>query len=176
MNNIRIIETGIDVSRLLQEVKSLPEESWVKHSKNANHRVLPLTVPVIYDPKFAGILDSNETTCTKQYFTVPNIITWLRRRGYQHHTWSGIYRLPPGGVVPWHVDDTGKYYEKKMRYHLCLQGTYIYRVKGDPDHTITPGTFFWFDLQTMHSAECVSTDDRITLLFDLPAATEINNP
>ena len=176
MINIRIIERGIKIQPLLDEVLSLPEETWVSHSKDRSHKVIPLTVPVIYEGQDTSILNSNETINTPQYFKCPKILNWMRRRNFYYHTWAGIYKLPPGGMVPPHKDDSGDYYIDKMRYHLCLQGKYLYRVEGDPVYTITPGTLFWFDLQTTHSAECISGDDRITLLFDLPRPDTLVNP
>jgi hypothetical protein len=176
MINIRIIERGINVKPLLDEVLSLSPESWVRHSKDKTHYVVPLTVPVVYAGQDTSILNSNETINTRQYYKCPTILNWMRRRNFYHHAWAGIYRLPPGGNVPPHKDDSGDYYMDKMRYHLCLQGKYLYKVEGDPVYTITPGTLFWFDLQTTHSAECVSDDDRITLLFDLANPDSLINP
>ena len=176
MINIRIIERGINVAPLLEEILSLPEQTWVSHAKDTTHKIIPLTVPVIYEGQDTSILDSSETINTPNYFKCPKILNWMRRRNFYYHTWAGIYKLPPGGIVPPHKDDSGDYYVDKMRYHLCLQGKYLYRVEGDPVYTITPGTLFWFDLQTTHSAECVSDDDRITLLFDLPQPDTLINP
>lgn len=176
MKNIRIIETGINITSLLNETLSLPESCWVTHSKNKTHRTVPLTAPVVYEDNMNSVLDSDETINTPNYYKCPRIINWLRRRNFYHHTWAGIYRLPPGGVVPWHKDDSGEYYMDKMRYHLCLQGKYLYKLEGDPVYTITPGTLFWFDIQTLHSAECISDVDRITLLFDLPEPGKLINP
>lgn len=176
MINIRIIERGIKIQPLLDEVLSLPEENWVSHSKDRTHKVIPMTVPVIYEGQDTSILNSNETINTPQYYKCPKILNWMRRRNFYYHTWAGIYKLPPGGMVPPHKDDSGDYYIDKMRYHLCLQGKYLYKVEGDPVYTITPGTLFWFDLQTTHSAECISDVDRITLLFDLPQPDTLVNP
>lgn len=176
MINIRIIERGIKIQPLLDEVLSLPEDNWRVHSKDTTHRVMPLTVPVIYEGQDTSILNSDETINTPQYYSCPKIVNWMRRRNFYYHTWAGIYKLPPGGMVAPHKDDSGDYYTNKMRYHLCLQGKYLYRVEGDPVYTITPGTLFWFDLQTTHSAECISDVDRITLLFDLPQPDTLVNP
>lgn len=176
---MRIIKKGIRVDYLLNEVLSIPVEEWTVHSKDKKHRVLPLTVPILYDGE-KNILDSQDTVNTNHYFKCPKVINWLRRNGFQHHTWAGIYMLPPGGKVPWHTDDEGEYYINKMRYHLCLQGKYRYSVKLKNDELheeiIEPGTFFWFDIHNPHSAECISEDNRITLLFDLPNTNQLNYP
>jgi hypothetical protein len=53
------------------------------------------------------------------------------------------------------------------RYHVSIQGTYLYEVDGET-HQIEPGTFFWFDNKKFHSAINNGTTDRITFVFDLP--------
>jgi Aspartyl/Asparaginyl beta-hydroxylase len=179
MKKLRVIAKGLKVDYLLSEVLSIPRDQWTKHSKkDESYRILPLTVPVVYEGNLK-LLDSSETVNTQHYYNCRNVINWLRRNRFQHHTWAGVYLLPPGGTVPWHTDDRGEYYIGKMRYHLCLQGKYIYRMKeGDNiyEETIEPGTLFWFDLFTLHSAECISEDERITLLFDLPEPGQLINP
>lgn len=164
---------------LLQEAMSIPDVEWTTHAKNKTHRVLPLTVPIVFDKNLA-ILESTDTVNTPFYYRCPQIVNWLRRNKFQHHTWAGVFMLPPGGIVPWHTDDRGEYYVGKMRYHLCLQGTYTYKVKLDDgtihEELIEPGTFFWFDFHSLHQAECVSDNNRITILFDLPTYYQLNNP
>lgn len=177
---MRLIQTGIRTDYLLDEVLSQPENFWSMHYKDVKNKILPLTVPVVYaddDGKLTdSILNSTSDICTPQYFKMPKTVNWLRMNGYQHHTWAGFFRLPPGGVVPWHTDDRGKYYEKKRRYHLCIQGKYVYQVEGEPDLVVEPGMLFWFDLFALHRAESIGDKDRITLLFDLPETETIINP
>jgi Aspartyl/Asparaginyl beta-hydroxylase len=180
MNNekMKVIQRGIRVDYLLNEVMSIPDQEWKRHAKNNAHKILPLTVSAVYDGK--SPLESTDTVNTPFYYRCPQVVNWLRRNKFQHHSWAGIFMLPPGGLVPWHTDDAGAYYIGKMRYHLCLQGEYTYKVKEEDgtilEEHITPGTFFRFDLFSPHQAECVSTNDRITLLFDLPTFEQLNNP
>ena len=79
---------------------------------------------------------------------------------------GAFFRLPPLGSKGRHIDE-GKYYLTRDRYHLSLQGEYLYEVDGE-EHIIKPGTFFWFDNKKPHSAVVVSDEDRITFVFDVP--------
>jgi hypothetical protein len=166
---------------LQEEVLTIPYKEWSIYGKNNKHKILPLTVPAVFD-KNTNPHDSLDTVNTAFYYKCPKIVNWLRANRFHYHSWAGVFMLPPGGLVPWHVDQSGEYYSNKsykMRYHLCLQGEYTYKVEDENgdilEEYITPGTLFRFDLLSRHQAECVSENDRLTLLFDLPPFEQLNN-
>ena len=65
-----------------------------------------------------------------------------------------------------HIDE-GDYYLTRDRYHLSLQGTYLYTVE-DESHQIDPGTFFWFDNKRVHMSYNNGDVDRLTFVWDVP--------
>jgi hypothetical protein len=76
----------------------------------------------------------------------------------------GFLGLPVGEKVGSHID-FGTYYLNKDRYHISIQGKYLYSV-GDEQVIIEPGTFFWFNNKLNHSAVNIGDDVRITFVFD----------
>ena len=65
-----------------------------------------------------------------------------------------------------HIDE-GEYYLTRDRYHLSMQGTYLYTVE-DESHQIYPGTFFWFDNKRVHESYNNGDVDRLTFVWDVP--------
>lgn len=126
---------------------------------------LPLVMAVVEsendDPKNTELLRQ-----TPMFEKFPSVLQWLKGKGINEISRCAFFRLPPGGSVGMHVDD-GTYYLTKDRYHLAIQGEYLYTV-GNEKHLIKPGTFFWFDNKIIHGSTNVSNVDRITFVFDTP--------
>jgi quercetin dioxygenase-like cupin family protein len=100
------------------------------------------------------------------YNKYTEIRKWLKQHGITQTSRAAFFRLKPGDSVGEHIDD-GKYYLTRDRFHLSLQGRYLYTV-GNEQHIIEPGTFFWFNNKIPHSAKNVADIDRLTFVFDVP--------
>lgn len=176
MKKFRFIETGIDTKPFLEELKK-NDSLWqmVNQMQDIGGDLdppgfLPLTMGV--QTKYITIKNSDYQKNTPAYEKFPVLREWLKNHNANDHSRAAFFRLPPGGQVLKHIDD-GEYYLDKDRYHFSLQGEYLYWVDGE-SYIIKPGTFFWFDNKVMHSADNISTVDRITFVFDVRHSP--NNP
>ena len=181
MKNIRIIKTGINVSKILKQIEQHPED-WNIQQKIPDSKVLD---PHVYISQAAVlqlvigtiqnrddyVFDSEDCmalpTCDRHTAAVGFL-----KRHFKDFKRAGFLALPPGGETGKHID-FGKYYLTKDRYHLSIQGTYEYTV-GDESIVVEPGTLFWFDNKLEHSAKNIGKVDRIVLVFDVPHSK--NNP
>lgn len=173
MSNFIFIERNIDVSDMLKQVLDNPQD-WSEVSQYENiggdknpPGFLPLVMAVVEpggDPKNAEALQ--QTSLFSKY---DEVLRYVASKGIRSLGRAAFFRLAVGGSVGRHVDE-GTYYLTKDRYHLSLQGQYLYECDGE-EHIIEPGTFFWFDNKKMHSAKNTSPDvERITFVFDAPHA------
>jgi mannose-6-phosphate isomerase-like protein (cupin superfamily) len=80
--------------------------------------------------------------------------------------------LPVGGEVGQHID-IGSYYQTRDRYHLAIQGSYVYTVGGE-SVKIDAGDLIWFNNKLSHGTKNVGDVVRITFVFDVPHSK--NNP
>lgn len=176
MNNIRIIETGIDVSGVIEDLKNNPDD-W-ESQKNIdqtdsllNHGWDYLPVGVLqmvigaqmFEGQFIG--DSEYCHPTPAYPNHLNMVKLLMDRFTQFRR-CGFLSMPIGGSVGKHIDE-GTYYLTKDRYHFSILGRYKYMV-GDEETIIEPGTFFWFNNKLPHGAENVGDCTRVAFVVDVP--------
>lgn len=176
MKNIRVIKTGINVSKIVKQLEQYPED-WGSQKKldkveslldrgydNINADVLQLVIGGVRDAKdFVG--DSEVSIATPAYQRHTEIVAWLKRNNLKHRR-CGFLSLPIGGHVGLHIDE-GTYYQTKDRYHLSIQGKYRYHV-GDEYVDVEPGTFLWFNNKLLHGTENTGDCVRITFVFDVP--------
>lgn len=176
MNNITILETGIDVSGVLAQLKQYPED-WgaQKNMEGAGNLVNEWGFPEVE----AGVLQLVVGAVEKENQFVGDSEMCVPTPAFQHHTAilgilsryfknvsrCGFLSLPVGGTVGKHID-IGSYYQTRDRYHLCIQGSYIYHV-GDDSVVVEPGTLFWFNNKLTHAAENIGDTVRITFVFDV---------
>jgi mannose-6-phosphate isomerase-like protein (cupin superfamily) len=175
MNNIRIIKTSVDVSGILKQLTQYPED-WGSQKNLKNTQQLDPTKYLVT----ADVLQLIMGGITKQGEYVGDTEICIPTPAYQKHTEvvkfvkkyfkklkrCGFLALPPGEQVGRHID-FGSYYLTKDRYHLSIQGRYLYTC-GDEEIIIEPGTFFWFNNKLEHSALNIGDDVRITFVFDVP--------
>ena len=176
MDNIIIIEENIDVKPFLEEM-DLDDWDWVSKQKGNNiggnknpYGFLPLVWAKVRkgeDPHDA--LGQGKTALYDKY---KNVQKFWERHNITQTGRAAFFRLKPGNSVGTHID-RGLYYKEKDRYHLSLQGTYLYTV-GNQQMYVAPGTFFWFNNKIPHGAINVGDVDRYTLVWDVPHNK--NNP
>jgi len=175
MKNIRIIQTGIDVSKIIEQLEQYPED-WgsqknIKDTEQLDSNKYTVTVDVL-QLIIGGI--------TKEGEYVGNTEICIQTPAYEKHTEilnylgkyfkklrrCGFLALPVGEMVGSHIDE-GTYYLTKDRYHLSIQGKYEYTV-GEETLIIEPGTLFWFNNKLPHKAVNIGDNVRITFVFDAP--------
>jgi hypothetical protein len=180
--NIRVIKTGINVSKILKQLEQY-QEDWGGQRKSEDAEslldrgykdiqagVLQLVMGGVTKPEdFVG--DTELCIPTEAYYRHTEIIGFLKRH-FKDFKRCGFLSLPVGGTVGLHIDE-GSYYQTKDRYHLSIQGSYNYICGGEMVR-VDPGTLLWFNNKLMHGTENVGDCTRITFVFDVPHSK--NNP
>ena len=175
MDNIRIIKTGINVSKIVKQLEKYPED-WggqkgIEGTEQLDpdfHKiyagVLQLVMGAITKP---GEMVYNTEICIKTpaHDRHSEVIRFIKRHFHSYRR-CGFLSLPAGEIVGQHIDQ-GTYYQTKDRYHLSIQGRYEYTVGGETV-TVEPGTLLWFNNKLMHGTKNVGDCTRITFVFDVP--------
>jgi hypothetical protein len=181
MKQIKVIKTGIDVSKILKQLEEHPED-WGSQQRLDNVRVkdpheyittvdvLQLVMGSIERP---GEDVGNTETChnTPAYEKHTEVIKYLSQY-FPDIRRCAFLALPVGEIVGAHIDE-GTYYLDKDRYHLSLQGQYKYFV-GTESIVVDPGTFLWFNNKIPHGTVNIGDDVRLAFVFDVPHSP--NNP
>jgi len=181
--NIRVIKTGINVSKFLKQLHQNPAD-WgsQKNIEGVQDLVDGYGFPAVQ----AGVLqlvmgvvstkehyvgDSEISKSTPAYDRHTEIVAFLKRH-FKKFDRCGYLSLPVGGEVGQHVD-IGSYYQTRDRYHLGIQGEYDYTVGGETVR-VKAGDLIWFNNKLSHGTKNVGDVVRITLVFDVPHSK--NNP
>ena len=176
MDNIKIIETGINVSRIMAQLKQYPEDWDAQKSMkdtgslvDRGYKDLPIgnlqlvIGGVEKEEDFVG--DTEICIPTPAFYKHTEIVDFIKKR-FKSVSRCGFLSLPVGGIVGRHIDE-GTYYLTRDRYHLSIQGTYRYYV-GEEYYDVTPGTFLWFNNKLPHGTLNTGDCTRITFVFDVP--------
>jgi hypothetical protein len=176
-NNYTILETGIDVSDILAQLKQYPKDWGAQQKIDGIHDLvnewgfpeqevgaLQLVIGVTQsEDQFVG--NSELCFATEAFHHHTAVLNKLVRLGFRDVSRCGFLSLPVGGMVGKHIDE-GTYYHTRDRYHLSIQGTYDYTV-GDETVRVEPGTLLWFNNKIPHMAQNVGDCVRITFVFDV---------
>jgi len=175
MNNIRIVKTDIDVSKIQTQLKKHPGD-WGSqkgldnvelkdpHQYITTVDVLQLVMGGIETPG-QQVGDTEICIKTPAYKNHSEIIKYLRKYFPTMYR-CGFLALPVDEIVGAHIDE-GTYYLTKDRYHLSIQGRYQYFV-GNESIIVEPGTLFWFNNKLPHGTVNIGDEVRITFVFDVP--------
>lgn len=175
MADIRIIKTGINVSKIKKQLEEF-DDDWNSQKSIENSSQLD---PHEYIVR-TGVLQLVMGAVNHPSEFVSNTELCVRTPAYEHHTEvirfikrhfhkfsrCGFLSLPVGEIVGTHIDE-GTYYLTKDRYHLSIQGRYKYHC-GDDEVIVEPGTLLWFDNKKPHGTVNVGDETRITFVFDVP--------
>lgn len=182
MDNIRIIKTGINVSKILAQLNAHPEDWGAQTRVDGAKSMLNYGFPEVS----AGVMqlvmggvehidqyvgDTEICIPTPAIKNHTEVISFLKRH-FKKFSRCGFLSLPVGGEVGKHID-IGSYYQTRDRYHLSIQGRYIYTV-GDESVTVEPGTLLWFNNKLPHGTKNIGDCVRVTFVFDVPHSK--NNP
>lgn len=176
MKNIRIIKTGLNVSKILKQLEDHPEDWGIQTRADGAKSMLTYGFPEVQ----AGVLqlvmggvrsldeyvgDTDICIPTEAYKRHQHVIAFVKRH-FHKLSRCGFLSLPIGGSVGKHID-VGDYYLTRDRYHLSIQGTYEYTV-GDESVIVEPGTLLWFDNKLEHGTKNIGDCVRVTFVFDVP--------
>ena len=176
LDNIKIIKTGINVNKIMAQLKKHPED-WGSQTKIENmqsmlDRGFPEVDAGVLQLVVGGVNNINDYVGDTEICTLTpaanhhmEVIKFMFRH-FKQFSRCGFLSLPVGGVVGKHID-IGSYYQTRDRYHLSIQGRYEYTV-GDESIIVEPGTLFWFNNKLEHGAVNVGDNVRVTFVFDVP--------
>ena len=175
MNNIKVLKTGINVSKIKAQLDKYSGD-WGSQKKLENvnlkdpHQyitsvdVLQLVMGGIENPdqQVGDTEICNKTPAYKNHSEVRKFLN----KNYPNYRRCGFLALPVGEIVGAHIDE-GTYYLDKDRYHLSIQGQYKYFV-GNEDVIVDAGTLLWFNNKIPHGTVNLGNETRITFVFDVP--------
>ncbi len=176
MDNIRVIKTGLNVSKILAQLEKYPEDWGIQTRADGAKSMLTYGFPEVQagvlQLVMGGVEDINDyvgdtdicipTSAIKRHTEVIGFV----KRHFKKVSRCGFLSLPVGGEVGQHID-IGNYYQTRDRYHLAIQGTYDYTV-GDETVRVNPGDLIWFNNKLLHGTKNVGDCVRITFVFDVP--------
>jgi len=183
MANIRFVKRGINVSKILKQLKQYPEDWGGQKDIEGVHDLIdefgfPQHMASVLQLKIGSVEDlsqyvgdseiSVETPAMKRHTEIVGFL----KRNFKKFDRCGFLSLPVGGIVGQHID-IGSYYQTRDRYHLAIQGSYEYTVGGETQ-LIQAGDLIWFNNKLMHGTQNVGNEVRITFVFDVPHSK--NNP
>jgi hypothetical protein len=182
LDNIRIIKTGINVSKILKQLKDHPSDWMAQREIEGAQSLIDRgydDIPVGNLQLVMGGIEKAEDFVGNSEICIPTPaiknhteIVGFMKRNFKKFSRCGFLSLPVGGIVGRHIDE-GTYYLTRDRYHLSIQGRYRYFV-GDEYYDVEPGTLLWFNNKLMHGTENIGDCTRITFVFDVPHSK--NNP
>jgi hypothetical protein len=172
---IDILDNDVDISGMLEEVRSQEENWYIDTSRQQYTREQVDTeyIPLVKPIPLLGVTgnpstwDSHRYKRTPLYEKYPNIVSWLNNFSLKYGekiARVALVRLKVDGEVIPHID-FGEYYRHRNRYHLCLDGAYYYHVNNE-SKLIEAGTLFRFDNDMPHWAVNEGNRPRISVIFD----------
>jgi len=176
MENIRVIKTGINVSKILKQLEQYPEDWGAQRNVDGALSMLDRGFPEldvgVLQLVMGGVHSTDEYVGDTE-ICIPTpacehhseILRFIKRH-FKKFSRCGFLSLPIGGYVGTHID-FGKYYLTRNRYHLAIQGSYRYTV-GDESVVVNAGDLLWFNNKLEHGSENIGDCIRVTFVFDVP--------
>ena len=175
MKNIKVLKTGIDVSKIVDQLNKNPLD-WGSQKGIDNTEIKDphqyITSVDVLQLVMGGVTNPNEDVgnteiCTKTpAYQKHSEVRKFLNKNYPNYCRCGFLALPVGEMVGAHIDE-GTYYLDKDRYHLSIQGKYKYFV-GNEDIIVDAGTLLWFNNKIPHGTVNLGDETRITFVFDVP--------
>jgi len=182
LDNIKVIKTGINVSKIVRQLELHPEDWGMQRKIDGAESMLDRGFPEVqagvlqlvmggveHEGQYVG--DTEICIPTEACRRHTEIINFLKRN-FKRFSRCGFLSLPVGGSVGKHID-IGSYYQTRDRYHLSILGRYKYMV-GDEEYVVEPGTLLWFNNKLPHGTENLGDCVRVTFVCDVPHHK--NNP
>jgi outer membrane protein assembly factor BamB/orotate phosphoribosyltransferase len=180
MKFFRLVQSGIDVSPLLAEIRE-HEHAWLANTSRQDKIQAQRDTNTIFicGPVLRPDLNVNENQ--ESQFTdisrlFPRAVAFMTRFANEnncHLSRATIVRLKPKSHVGRHTD-AGSYYFIRDRYHLVLYSSAgSVMMSGDEQVRMQVGELWWFNNKEYHEALNESDEWRLHYIFDLlPVAYE----
>lgn len=169
--NFQIVTKNLDVSKALEEIQKQPG-NWLLDTKRQDtlyEQGGTETINLVKAWSPTPLKDHRDNHLyqpTELYKKYPEVLKLVYRYiPPELVARIAIVKILPGKFVFPHID-TGEYYKRRHRYHISLTGSYVYTVE-ETRRQIEPGMMFWFDNKQVHSSWNNSTEDRISIIFDV---------
>lgn len=176
MDNIRVIKTGINVSKIVAQLEKYSgdwgSQTKVDGAQSMLDRGFPQVSAGVLQLVMGGVENEQQYVGDTEYciptpaYKRHTEIVRFMKRNFHEHSRCGFLSLPVGGAVGKHIDK-GDYYLTRDRYHLSIVGRYKYMV-GDEEYIVEPGTLLWFNNKLEHGTENIGDCVRVTFVFDVP--------
>lgn len=180
MKNIRIIKTGINVSKIQRQLDQHDSDWGIQKGLDGVELQDPEKYATVVDvlqlvmggiEKTGQYVGDTELCYPLQTITRHTEIVAFLKRHFHAVRRCAFFKIPVGHQVDRHVD-FGTYYLDKDRYHLSISGRYQYTVYDDDGTAetvvIEPGTLFWFDNKKEHESKNIADIPRVAFIFDVP--------
>ena len=176
MKNINIIKTGIDVTKVKEQLEQYSDDWYIQRKGTdtllergyADIEVGNLQLIIGAITKKEDFVGDSElcrpTPAYERHTEIIKLVTDVFPDRVIHR--CGFLSLPIDGYVGAHIDE-GTYYHTRDRYHISIAGQYQYFVGGETT-VIDAGTLFWFNNKMPHGAVNLGEETRITFVFDIP--------
>ena len=176
MRHIKILKTGIDVTKVKEQLEQYSDDWYIQRKGTdtllergyADMEVgnLQLIMGAIKKKEdFVG--DSELCKPTPAYYRHTGIFEIIKKEFPNRDVHRcGFLSLPVDGYVGAHIDE-GSYYLTRDRYHISIAGQYQYFVGGE-SVIVDPGTLMWFNNKEPHGTVNLGEETRVTFVFDMP--------
>jgi outer membrane protein assembly factor BamB/orotate phosphoribosyltransferase len=174
MKYFRLIQSGVDVAPLIEEVRT-QERTWllntsrqekiaVQRDTNTIFLCAPVRRPDLH-------VNENQESCfTDVSNAFPRAVSFITAFAKEMNcklSRASIVRLKSQSKVFRHTD-AGAYYLIRDRYHLVIRSSSGSIMKsGDEEVRMQEGELWWFDNKQHHEAYNESSEWRIHYIFDL---------
>ncbi len=183
---VALLEEGIDISLMLNEINNAPEELWNlypqrRHKASPHHQMTDIWLRFAnineYAPVDYGDMQ-NKPHESHWYDAISHLdsikqFSHLLMSQLQGERLGGVIisRLPAGKSINSHVD-SGWHADYYTKYHLLLQGNNTTIYSGNKFLTPAPGSLFVLDSSLQHGVINNGEEDRIALIVCIKTESE----
>ena len=174
MNFFKLIRSGVEVTPLLDEIRS-QEHLWLANTTRQDRiRVQRDTNTIFLRSALPrpdlNVNENQETLLTAHAQFFPRAVGFMTEFAAEMNcllSRAVIVQLKPGSRVSPHIDE-GSYYFLRDRFHLVLQSsTGSLMMSGGERVRMREGELWWFDNKQFHESLNDSDEWRIHYIFDL---------
>ena len=174
MKYFKLVESGIEVAPLLEEVHSQSQAWLIDTVRQDKIRVQRDTNTIFLRSAVSRpdlhINENQETRLTSVSKLFPRALAFMTEfaeRMNCHLSRATIVRLKPKSRVFRHIDE-GSYYFLRDRFHLVLQSAEGSALRSAGEEVrMREGELWWFDNKQYHESSNESDEWRIHYIFDL---------
>lgn len=161
LRNFRLVRTGVDMEALRAEL-ARNEDCWLFDTRRQQSLSVHAKTQAIQlrqvDPSAVtdgvAVRDCGAVIDGVLADEFPETLRWLHETAaaLEGELARAMYvRLAAGGIVARHID-TGDYYARRGRFHLCVWSHGSFMMAGGESITAREGDLLWFDNKEPHES------------------------